>query len=177
MMRCWVAHARGPYFKTMGRADRDGALWLLPEEMLYLLERGNLDVRWGMGQEEEEMPMSLQGGYAVSIGSELEGKIGLERWSVYAALKRMGYVVMRAPTWLDVSEEEGNPGGDGSRQQRRYDVWELFRRLFGSLFGSRQAVAVTSTTTLGPLVKPGLYRSYSRRILLYLYFPPIDQDD
>lgn len=30
----------------MGQADRWNRIWLLPEEALYLLERGSLDIRW-----------------------------------------------------------------------------------------------------------------------------------
>ena len=37
-----VAQPRGPFFKTMGRADRWNRVWLLPEEAIYLVERGSL---------------------------------------------------------------------------------------------------------------------------------------
>lgn len=30
----------------MGRDDSKSRIWLLPEEALYLIERGNLDIRW-----------------------------------------------------------------------------------------------------------------------------------
>ncbi|KAI9828152.1 MAG: tRNA-splicing endonuclease subunit sen54 [Thelocarpon impressellum] len=86
--QCAIPKPNGPHFKTLGKGHRDGSMWLLPEEMLYLLERGALDVRWGGGEEAEGVPMSLQGAYAVCIGDEMQNKIGLERWNVYAALKR-----------------------------------------------------------------------------------------
>ncbi|KAI9834167.1 MAG: tRNA-splicing endonuclease subunit sen54 [Phylliscum demangeonii] len=115
---CLVPHARGPHFKTMGAPDRGagarpGWLRLRPEEMLYLLERGSLDVRWGEGEGEDGdgdgVPMSVQAAYAVAIGDgrrRAAGCISLERWSVYAGLKRCGYAVFRAPGWLDEEDED-----------------------------------------------------------------------
>jgi len=44
-----VESARGTHFRSMGAMNlgqRHGALWLLPEEALYLVERGNLDLWW-----------------------------------------------------------------------------------------------------------------------------------
>lgn len=41
-----VPNPKGAYFKTMGQADRSNGIWLLPEEALYLIERGSLDIRW-----------------------------------------------------------------------------------------------------------------------------------
>ncbi len=41
-----ATRAKGQHFRTMGRADRWGRIWLLPEETVYLVERGSLDVRW-----------------------------------------------------------------------------------------------------------------------------------
>ncbi|RAL62653.1 hypothetical protein DID88_004498 [Monilinia fructigena] len=93
-------------------------LWLLPEEALYLVERGNLDLWWpnkssyhgveegesekieNTGDEDDGAPMSLQAAYAMLVGLDGErGKISLERYNVYANLKRNGYVVMRGPDW------------------------------------------------------------------------------
>jgi tRNA-splicing endonuclease subunit Sen54 len=112
---------KGPHFTKMGKVlsapedpfgndvMRGQRLWLLPEEVLWLLERGALDVRWpptedissesdGMG-----LPMSLQGAYAMFIGDEgsHDGALTFERYSVYAGLKRSGYTVHRAPSWDD----------------------------------------------------------------------------
>ncbi|RMZ77658.1 hypothetical protein DV738_g4251, partial [Chaetothyriales sp. CBS 135597] len=49
------------------------------------------------------LPMSLQGAYASFIG---KSGLTLERYLVYAGLKRSGYVVQRAPTWGDESESD-----------------------------------------------------------------------
>ena len=117
-----VCKWRSTLAKTMGRADRRGWVWLLPEEALYLVERGSLDVRWGevqqqLQQEDEEeeeerdpepaeLPMSLQGAYATLIGTS---GLSLERYLVYAGLKRAGYILQRAPTWFD--EQDGQVNG------------------------------------------------------------------
>jgi len=99
-----VHMARGPHFKTVGKADRRGVLWLLPEETIYLVERGNLECWW-----EEGVPMSLQGVYATA----LDGCGGLERYQVYAYLKRAGYILARAPTFFhDDDDEEAMGGGE-----------------------------------------------------------------
>ncbi len=58
--------------------------------------------------------MSLQGAYAAAIGDEAAGRISLERWAVYSHLKRTGYTVMRAPTWLDDNTEVSNGAGAGA---------------------------------------------------------------
>ena len=87
-----------------------------------MLERGSLDLRWpedqeeGEGQVEEEeeggggqgergewrgLPMSLQSAYAVLVGSM---GLTVERYVVYAGLRRLGYVVTRGEGWY---EDEG----------------------------------------------------------------------
>ena len=101
-----VHSPRGPYFRNMGVADRENRIWLLPEEAIYLIERGNLDIRWPAdlpqdGREEDnehvgELPMSLQGAYAALLG---KAGLTLERYNVYAGLRRSGYTVQRALTW------------------------------------------------------------------------------
>ena len=42
-----------------------------------------------------ELPMSLQGAYASFIG---KSGLTLERYQVFAGLRRLGYTVVRAPT-------------------------------------------------------------------------------
>ena len=177
--RCEIRHPRGPHFKTMGRADREGRIWLVAEEMLYLLERGGLDVRWLTSDSREsteaevdegkensqDLPMSLQGAYAVCIGDERDGKIGMDRWCVYSSLKRSGYIVTRAPTWLGPQSEPSTPSQPPliTMPVRR----GLFFRLYDALFASPSI----ESPPFGPLVAPGLYRSYSQ----YSPPPPISQ--
>jgi tRNA-splicing endonuclease subunit Sen54 len=157
-----VRKPKGIFTRTMGVAQRDKLL-LLPEEALYLLERGSLDVRWpedrGMGLEEDgDVPMSLQGAYAAMMGTD---GLTMERFVVYSSLKRAGYTIVRAPTW----GKDGIPPnyvhlmGSGSRGQGN-SVLSLIPRLFNWL----RASSPKSCPSFGPLVAPGLYRNYSESL-------------
>jgi tRNA-splicing endonuclease subunit Sen54 len=58
--------AKGPLFKNMGkvfagkedplgpRLAGENRIWLLPEEAIYLLERGTIDIRWPVDEDDEE---------------------------------------------------------------------------------------------------------------------------
>ncbi|KAF8879080.1 hypothetical protein CPB84DRAFT_1793589 [Gymnopilus junonius] len=106
--------ARGIHFSNMGHSaprsvlGEDGTekmqkrLELLPEEAIYLIERGslfcwkqmNLDIVQIPGLSEVEgSPMSVQQAFSEMIGKE---DLTLEKFQVYAYLKRLGYVVTRA---------------------------------------------------------------------------------
>ena len=161
-----------------GGSARDTRLWLLPEETLYLLERGSLDVRWpsGMGQAgadetvqaQEEydgaqgIPMSLQGAYAAFLGMGPSPPT-LEQYLVYSGLKRAGYIVFRAETWggqqpgpvVDLGNRP--PPAPGSSWGLDF-FWELWRRLT-----TTSTLPDPAQLALGPLVKPGLYRNYGKR--------------
>ncbi|OWP06513.1 hypothetical protein B2J93_7063 [Marssonina coronariae] len=176
--------SKGPLFKCMGthiKGKKNPSLWLLPEEALYLVERGSLDLWWptrtsfngtfeglveyeddnshgkivGIGETKDEgIPMSLQAAYAMFIGNDGErGKISLERYTVYAHLKRMGYIVLRAPEW--------DPTKPGQRQSHEdipsRDSSSVFNWLFGKFFAKKEF----GHPACGPLVKPGMYRSYN----------------
>ncbi|KAJ6587132.1 tRNA-splicing endonuclease subunit sen54 N-term-domain-containing protein [Mycena vulgaris] len=114
MARAHVILARGTLFTSLGHSaprlvvDADGSekyrkrLELLPEEALYLIERGSvfcwketsLDLASAEGLEEVlGPPMSVQQAFSEMIGTE---DLTLERYQVYAYLKRLGYVVTRA---------------------------------------------------------------------------------
>ncbi|KAL2438670.1 hypothetical protein ABEF95_012933 [Exophiala dermatitidis] len=260
--RCVVVPKfKSTHLKVMGQADRNNWVWLLPEEALFLLERGSLDIRWPDIVEEEveeadkevtttdrestaaqdppqasqddakaeadtkresdvvtapedvdtehgdtrketetntdesasqqqpaqissrkisdsdseprigQIPMSLQGAYASFIGKD---GLTLERYSVYAGLKRAGYIVQRAPTWHDTDIDEVNGSIDGPQhtQSRSPPTTSstsqplsflaspasLIHRLVSWLFRPRQGASCPS---LGPLVAPGLYRNYA----------------
>lgn len=170
----YTVDPKGPLFKTMGkvfpsnedplghRDVRSNRLWLLPEEILYLLERGTIDVRWPADDGEGDglgVPMSLQGAYATFIGREGEvgGALTFERYSVYAGLKRMGYTVHRAPSW----DGPGEPPGEDCFPPLPASTWGLGLLTAGwrSLFIARTS-ATESQQMEGPLAPPGLYRSY-----------------
>ena len=202
--RCVVVYNfKGTHSKTVGRGDRRGWTWLLPEEALYLVERGSLDVRWpiveqgeeredgevfgmsGGGENEDEeldsefgeeappiseLPMSLQGAYASFIG---KSGLTLERYLVYAGLKRSGYIVQRAPTWDDEGDGQLN-GSANSASLNSIDGTltpsaspaptsalsqpSLIHRLLHWLINPHRD---TSNPCLGPLLAPGLYRNYN----------------
>lgn len=150
-------------------------LGLEPEEGLYLLERGGLDVRFcedddgdGGGDGRDGMEMSLQAAYTFLIG---QGGLTLERYVVYAGLKRSGYIVLRAPGWYASSDNDriqamGRGKGDVVSAKRGSPLIEVakglglgvFGRLYEWLFGRKE---MREGRRAGPLVQKGLYRSYS----------------
>ncbi|PYH96604.1 hypothetical protein BO71DRAFT_448496 [Aspergillus ellipticus CBS 707.79] len=158
----YVSTPKGQLFKTIGQADRWNRIWLLPEEALYLLERGSLDIRWpcsevGDGGEDETqdsgIPMSLQAAYAAFMG---RSGLTSERFSVYTGLRRLGYTITRAPGWYD--EEEG---ADGSESEQAPLVRQQGAGLAG-IFGQflQWLYKPEPTTALGPVAGLGFHRSY-----------------
>ncbi|KAJ8453965.1 hypothetical protein ONZ45_g19492 [Pleurotus djamor] len=111
LSRAHVTLSRGIHFSSMGhsaaRVQRSTAQSvkrpeLLPEEAIYLIERGALFCWKRENDESEEAlqpeevagtPMSVQQAYSEMIGTE---NLTLERYQVYSYLKRLGYVVTRA---------------------------------------------------------------------------------
>ncbi|KAJ3573636.1 hypothetical protein NP233_g2305 [Leucocoprinus birnbaumii] len=113
LARTQVTVQRGIHFTSMGHSaarptlDEDGAtkikkrLELLPEEAIYLIERGALFC-WGESDVDTShlqgfegiagAPMSVQQAYAEMIGKE---NLTLEKFQVYAYLRRLGYAVTR----------------------------------------------------------------------------------
>ncbi|KAK0651460.1 hypothetical protein B0T16DRAFT_287971, partial [Cercophora newfieldiana] len=172
--------------KNLGRAvtgqPKDaparGKDWLLPEEALYLIERGSLDLwwpTWGLeelfppdgvrndgeasaeslpgaetveAEEEDEydkgFPLSLQAAYSLLIGDDGErGKISLQKFQVYSHLKRASYNILRAPPTLEKPPMSPAPAP--------LSLWQWFSSLLSSEHKPQP---------FGPLVQPGLYRSY-----------------
>merc|ERR1711964_277661 len=81
------------------------------------------------------------------------GKVSLERYTVYAHLKRIGYIVFRAPEW-DPSKPGETPTYESIPWQ---ESTSIFNRLFGRFFAEKEV----GHSAKGPLVKPGMYRSYN----------------
>ena len=175
-----IHSAKGPHFKAIGKmptGQKNPSLWLLPEEALYLIERGTLDLWWptrssfpgrvpdeeeslkevtssSLEEEDEGVPMSLQAAFAVLIGSDDEkGKVSMDRYTVYANLKRTGYAVMRALEW-DATKP-------GERQTYHASQAQVSPSVFNWLFGKFFAEKPVEHAKYGPLVKPGMYRSYN----------------
>ncbi|XP_072224626.1 tRNA-splicing endonuclease subunit Sen54 [Leuresthes tenuis] len=75
----------GKFWQTMG-CSVNGKQLLLPEEALYLMECGNLQVFY------KELPLSIQDGYERFLSSR---SVSLQQYQVFGHLKRLGYVVHR----------------------------------------------------------------------------------
>ena len=172
-----VDKGRGSHARTMGSEGPRG--WeLLPEEALYLVERGNMELRWrdadsgwdtsegneeDPGEEEEGLPMSLQAAYTFLIGA-----LGLtvERYLVYAGLKRSGYVVLRGPAWYkgdEYKEFKKPPPTVGAMKEGWGQWWNM-------LFKGKSQ----QQPPMGPLVGKGFYRNYSDIYKLLSIIPSHD---
>eukprot|EP00062_Callorhinchus_milii_P004806 gi/632943540/ref/XP_007887003.1/ PREDICTED: tRNA-splicing endonuclease subunit Sen54 [Callorhinchus milii] len=75
----------GKFWHTMGHV-RHGKQLLYPEEALYLLECGSIQIYY------RELPLSIQEAYEILLSAQT---IPLHHYQVYSHLKRLGYVVMR----------------------------------------------------------------------------------
>ncbi len=213
-----IDQPRGSGFRTMGVSDRENRIWLLPEEALYCIERGSLDIRWGLpeagkdgfkgghatGDEDgvtaesedkcdgndddpalSDLPMSLQGAYATFIS---DTDLTLARYTVFAGLRRLGYTVIRAPTWdesappssqtqqedktefLSTTTHERNKSSPSpATTQQSFFNWPSLRtfvtRVYQLLFrwispSKPYRRHSNSCPSLGPLIGPGPHRSY-----------------
>ena len=158
-----VRRPMGQHFRTVGKADRTGVLHLTPEEALYLLERGSMELRLRGGharteaeaeaeaeagaEGEEGLMLGLQSAYAMLLGRE---GLTLERFQVYAGLKRSGYIVMRAPGWDGWAWAQGATSEGVDSDPQGYLSW--LRSLIVGMTAGRSR----------PMVAVGLYRSYGR---------------
>ena len=209
----YIHNPQGPHFVKMGHVKtatddpigndelRGKRLWLLPEEVIYLLERGALDVRWPPSEDDESddgLPMSLQAAYAMFITDEepRTASLTLERYNVYGGLKRQGYTVLRAPSWHSPGPALGRypltrtasmvlPAAPvlgrevfAPRPQRTWNVGLLeAARWWYALVSDPDASSVAEQEA-GPLVTPRLYRSYNeiyRRLSLINFHDPTSQ--
>ncbi|KAG2109209.1 tRNA-splicing endonuclease subunit sen54 N-term-domain-containing protein [Suillus cothurnatus] len=143
--RVHVTVARGIHFSVMGHSaarptsiDNDSTklqkrLELLPEEALYLIERGALfcwkDIQTDLtGLDDiEGAPMSVQQAFAEIIGKE---DLTLEKYQVFAYLRRLGYVVTRtespSPSYPVPPPRLGSDGAPLTFYQRLSSIFSLF---------------------------------------------------
>ncbi|XP_072882840.1 tRNA-splicing endonuclease subunit Sen54 isoform X1 [Hemitrygon akajei] len=75
----------GKFWHTMGHVE-EGKQLLYPEEALYLLECGSIQLYY------RDQQLSIQEAYEVLLSTRT---IPLEQYQVYSHLKRLGYIVMR----------------------------------------------------------------------------------
>ncbi len=190
----YVNNPKGIHFSKMGTVlsakndplDEGGLrnqrLWLLPEETLFLLERGALDVRWPKANdsdEDEGLPMSLQGAYAmlISDGDPTTGSLTLEKYTVYASLKRAGYTVQRASAWNTPSPALSSDNF-APRTPRTWEVGFLEGSRWWYLLLTNSEETAPPEQEVGPLVTAKVYRSYLdiyRRLALINYYNPTQQ--
>ncbi|PYH42326.1 tRNA-splicing endonuclease subunit SEN54 family protein [Aspergillus saccharolyticus JOP 1030-1] len=165
----YVANPKSNLFKTIGQADRWNRIWLLPEEALFMLERGSLNIRWprsevgfdeeemdGNGVEDSGIPMSLQAAYAAFAS---RGGLNSERFSVYTGLRRLGYTITRAPGWDDDAEDttgdDESTCNENARQQGGgAGLVGIYSRFINWL------CPPSTNTALGPVAGVGFHRSY-----------------
>ncbi|NXI40005.1 SEN54 endonuclease, partial [Galbula dea] len=75
----------GKFWHTMGFTER-GKQCLLPEEALYLLECGSVQLFY------RDLPLSIQEAYEILLSQEA---ISLPHYQVFSHLKQLGYIVLR----------------------------------------------------------------------------------
>lgn len=160
----YVKNPKGVHFKTMGKMDRWNRMWLLPEEALYFLERGTLDIRWPAsitapleeGDEDSGLPMSLQAAYACFIG---RAGLTLERFSVYTGLRRVGYTLVRAPLWYGDQSEDDLGVDDEIEHGPSFSasISSSWNRLYSSVYN----LFAEDHSEQGPLIGFNIPHSYS----------------
>ncbi|KNE96338.1 hypothetical protein PSTG_10305 [Puccinia striiformis f. sp. tritici PST-78] len=101
--------AKGVLFSSIGRWSKEKKrLELNPEELLYLVERGTVEC-WSdpASAHNGSTPLSVQQAWTQIIGTH---QLSLDRYQVYAYLKRLGYIVLRKEdvdsVWLSSSSSQ-----------------------------------------------------------------------
>ncbi|XP_053904391.1 tRNA-splicing endonuclease subunit Sen54 isoform X3 [Malaclemys terrapin pileata] len=100
----------GKFWHTMGFTEH-GKQCLLPEEALYLLECGSIQLFY------RDLPLSIQEAYETLLS---QGTVSLLQYQVFSHLKRLGYIVLRfCPRLQDKKPKaSGNPPeGEGTLEK------------------------------------------------------------
>ncbi|XP_061433247.1 tRNA-splicing endonuclease subunit Sen54-like [Lethenteron reissneri] len=100
----------GKFWQTMGHMV-NGRQLLYPEEALYLLECGSIELRV------RGLPLSIQEGHELALATE---GLSLHQYQVYAHLKRLGYVVTRFRPENVPARNEQQPSEPVSRGEKRH---------------------------------------------------------
>lgn len=125
---------------------------------------------------EDGPPMSLQAAYAAFIGFDggVGGKLTLEMFTVYSGLKRAGYFVFRAGCWDDDRGTLQPLTPDQDPNRRGSYLSRFFAEIWRRISTPRYHIAKPNLQ-FGPLVKPGLYRSYADIYRLLQVIPTHDR--
>lgn len=132
----------GTHFATMGRFHPvRKRVELLPEEALYLVERGVIELWSAHPETGARIPMTVQQAWAELIGHE---ELTIERFQIYSQLKRLGFSVLRARRReLDLLDKFDRPASLFALARIRNFVAKCWRRLYSLL--ARPAFAITRT--------------------------------
>ncbi|XP_074511898.1 tRNA-splicing endonuclease subunit Sen54 [Sebastes fasciatus] len=116
----------GKFWQTMG-FSANGKQVLLPEEALYLMECGNVQVFY------RDLPLSIQDGYEKFLSSST---VSLQQYQVFGHLKRLGYVVHRF-----------DPSSEPSSYERQLNLPQSRDRAGKQLKRKRSASPTPTPTT------------------------------
>ncbi|KAK9465825.1 tRNA-splicing endonuclease subunit sen54 N-term-domain-containing protein [Lipomyces arxii] len=141
--------SRGPHFKSIGKADSNGVIWLLPEEVIYLVERGSMSLYSLDGSS----VLSLQACYSACMAG-----VTNERYLVYAYLKRLGFIVQRADSFanLDFKSLVTEPVKLGTFRR----LWDYLASLVGQAMRQANDIMTRKLPAFGPVVCGGVWHSY-----------------
>ena len=182
-----VRRPRGNLFGGIGRSvgGKDSGVWLEPEEALWALERGSLDILWpaqplkslthvesndsisekrhsrlvdDTEDEDDTISLSLQAAYALYLGGPQTRHLTPERYQVYAHLRRSGFNVQRAEGFEGkrIQATVAETATAAAKLESNM-TGGLLHWLF-SLIGAPRSN--DERPFEGSLVRPGLYRSY-----------------
>jgi len=137
-------------------------VYLLPEEVLWALGRGSLDLRWPAedGEDEENgVPMALQAAHAAILGRAMPDGLTIEKLTVYEHLRRAGYCVLRASDNFH-NVPQPDPSMQDASSPGCSSVLEPTGLLsvFSNIFLSKPAPRMPGAA----LVRPGIYRDYGK---------------
>ncbi|KAJ7427471.1 tRNA-splicing endonuclease subunit Sen54 [Willisornis vidua] len=100
----------GKFWHTMGFSER-GKQCLLPEEALYLLECGSVQLFY------RDLPLSIQEAYETLLCQE---EMSLSHYQVFSHLKQLGYIVLRFDPRSQEKKHkvsEDLPGAEGTSKK------------------------------------------------------------
>ncbi|KAK9480792.1 tRNA-splicing endonuclease subunit sen54 N-term-domain-containing protein [Lipomyces japonicus] len=168
LKRAKVLTARGPHFKSIGQADSTGTIYLLPEEVIYLLERGSMTLYNQTG----DYKISLQGCYAACI----EDCGNHERYLIYAYLKRLGYIVQRADTAPQPSTDNLLSSTPRFYSSFVSNILNLVTHQFSWIYKTVSGIFSRKIPSFGPIICAGPWWSFEsifKRLQIIPYYSHI----
>lgn len=137
-----VSKLKGKFTQHMGHMI-NGKLALSPEESVFLLENGCIEIING------GMPMSTEEAYNII----LKGNLGLEKYQVYSHLSQLGFILVPHQTQLDVMqcEKEMNLDKHSLKMKRQggetaFGEPEKKRLTFTGAFSVESNIEISSNT-------------------------------